>query len=102
MSQPRTDALKIGDRIRLDRVSQTVAGFAGNLVRLADEHGSTSVLHLSHILADPTLERLGEHRPAPLLPAWFLNTVPKDEIARAECCRTRPPVATGGGFVVLR
>jgi hypothetical protein len=41
-------------------------------------------VQLPLMLADPSFERLGEHISAPLLPAGFLNTVPKDQVAQAE------------------
>ena len=84
MSRPRPPVLRIGDRVEFGGLSQTVTGFAGTLVRLADEHGATSVVHLPHMLADPSFRRLGEHQSSPLLPAGFLNAVPRDEIERAE------------------
>jgi putative transposase len=84
MNRSRPGVLRAGDRIRLGGLSQTVTGFAGTLVRLADEHGATSVIHLPHLLADPGFEQLGNHRPSPLLPAGLLNAVPKDEIGRSE------------------
>lgn len=35
--------LRVGDRVRFDGMVQTVVGLSGTLVRLADEHGQTSV-----------------------------------------------------------
>jgi putative transposase len=78
-------ALRIGDRIRFGGVSQIIAGVSGTLVRLADEQGVTSVVHLPHLLADPSFERIGRGGVSgPLLPAGLLTEVPKPEIARAE------------------
>ena len=52
--------LRVGDRIRFDGVVQTVVGLSGTLVRLADEHGQTSVTRLPHLLTDASFERLGQ------------------------------------------
>ena len=40
------DVLRVGDRLRFDGAVQTVVGLSGTLVRLANEHGQTSVIHL--------------------------------------------------------
>jgi putative transposase len=65
--------LRVGDRIRFDGVVQTVVGLSGTLVRLADEHGQTSVTRLPHLLTDASFERLGQCDPRPVLPAGLLN-----------------------------
>jgi putative transposase len=76
--------LRVGDRIRFDRVGQTVVGLSGTLVRLADEHGRTSVIRLPHLLADPSFERLGQRDPSPVLPAGLLNSLPAQTLQEAE------------------
>jgi hypothetical protein len=65
--------LRVGDRIRFDGVVQTVVGLSGTLVRLADEHGQTSVTRLPHLLTDASFERLGQCDAGPVLPAGLLN-----------------------------
>jgi putative transposase len=52
---------------------QTVVGLSGTLVRLADEHGQTSVTRLPHLLTDASFERLGQCDAGPVLPAGLLN-----------------------------
>ena len=65
--------LRVGDRVRFDWMVQTVVGLSGTLVRLADEHGQTSVTRLPHLLTDASFERLGQCDPGPVLPAGLLN-----------------------------
>jgi len=79
-----TTVLRVGDRVRFDSVVQTVMGLSGTLVRLADEHGQTSVIRLPHLLTDPTFERLGQRQPGPLLPAGLLNGLPKRAVEDAQ------------------
>lgn len=42
-------------------------------MRLADEHGQTSVTRLPHLLTDASFERLGQCDAGPVLPAGLLN-----------------------------
>jgi hypothetical protein len=42
--------LRIGDQVRFDGLVQTVVGLSGTLVRLADEQGRGSVVHLPYLL----------------------------------------------------
>lgn len=58
---PKPTVLRVGDRVRFDGAVQTIAGLSGTLVRLAVEHGQTSVVRLPHLLADPGCERRGGH-----------------------------------------
>jgi putative transposase len=76
--------LRVGDRIRFDGAVQTVVGLSGTLVRLADEHGQTSVIRLPHLLTDSSFERIGQRDPAPLLPAGLLNGLPKRTVEAAQ------------------
>ncbi len=84
MTGRKAAVLRVGDRIRFDGVVQTVVGFSGTLVRLADEHGRTSVIRLPHLLTDPSFERIGQRDPGPLLPAGLLNGFPKQTIEDAQ------------------
>ncbi len=84
MTGRKAAVLRVGDRIRFDGVVQTVVGFSGTLVRLADEHGQTSVIRLPHLLTDPSFERIGQGDPGPLLPAGLLNGLPKQTIEDAQ------------------
>ncbi|MEU7004343.1 integrase [Nonomuraea sp. NPDC046570] len=61
MSTARPPALRVGDRIRFDDLTQTVVGLSGTLVRLADENGHTSVVQLAHLLSAEGFAHLGGH-----------------------------------------
>lgn len=76
--------LRVGDRLRFDGAVQTVAGLSGTLVRLADEHGNTSVIRLPQLLTDSSFERIGQRDPGPLLPAGLLNRLPKRTLEAAQ------------------
>jgi hypothetical protein len=76
--------LRVGDRVRFDGVIQTVMGLSGTMVRLADEHGQTSVIRLPHLLADSSFERLGQCQPGPLLPPGLLNGLPTQTVEAAQ------------------
>jgi len=76
--------LRVGDRVRFDAVAQTVVGLSGTLVRLADEQGRTSVVHLPHLLAADGFEHLGERVAAPALPPGLLHAVPQEAIEEAQ------------------
>ncbi|WP_046496683.1 hypothetical protein [Streptomyces odonnellii] len=45
-----------GDRVRFEGKVQTVAGLSGMLVRLADEAGGTSAMHLPTLMMSPGFE----------------------------------------------
>jgi hypothetical protein len=76
--------LRVGDRVRFDGLVQTVVGLSGTLVRLADEQGRSSVVHLPHLLAADGFEQLGERAAAPVLTAGSLNGVPPAVIEEAQ------------------
>jgi hypothetical protein len=76
--------LRVGDRVRFDGLAQTVVGLSGTLVRLADEQGRTSVVHLPHLLAADGFEHLGERVAAPALPPGLLHAVPQEAIEEAQ------------------
>jgi hypothetical protein len=76
--------LRVGDRVRFDGLAQTVVGLSGTLVRLADEQGRTSVVHLPHLLAADGFEHLGERVAAPALPPGLLHAVPQEAIEQAQ------------------
>ncbi len=82
MSRPMV--LRVGDRVRFDAVAQMVVGLSGTLVRLADEQGRTSVVHLPHLLATDGFEHLGERVAAPALPPGLLHAVPQEAIEEAQ------------------
>jgi len=82
MSKPMV--LRVGDRVRFDGLTQTVVGLSGTLVRLADEQGRSSVVHLPYLLAADGFERLGERAAAPVLPPGSLHGVPLEIIEEAQ------------------
>ncbi len=82
MSRPMV--LRVGDRVRFDGMTQTVVGLSGTLVRLADEQGRSSVVHLPYLLAADGFERLGERAAAPVLPAGSLHGIPLEVIEEAQ------------------
>jgi len=100
----RPMAMRVGDRVRFDGKAQTVAGLSGTLVRLADESGGTSVIHLPYLLAADGFEHLGERAAAPVLAPGLLSAVPEDLIEEAqwweahvvEIITGRPPDAEPG------
>jgi putative transposase len=84
MSTARRSALRIGDRVRFDNTMQTVVGLSGTLVRLAGEDGRTSVLHLPHLLADPSFDRLGGYAGTRhLVPAGLLDGLAEEVVEEA-------------------
>jgi len=101
---PRPMVLRVGDRVRFDGLTQTVVGLSGTLVRLADEQGRSSVVHLPYLLAADGFEHLGERAAAPVLPAGSLHGVPLEVIEEAqwwerhvvEVITGRPPEAEAG------
>lgn len=96
--------LRVGDRVRFDGRAQTVAGLSGTLIRLADERGGTSVIHLPHLLAADGFEHLGERAAAPVLVPGLLSAVPEELVEEAawweahivEVITGRPPEAEAG------
>jgi hypothetical protein len=64
-----------GDRVRFDGQVQTVAGLSGMLVRLADEAGGTSTMHLPTLMISPGFEVLGSGNRR-VMPAGLLDHVP--------------------------
>jgi putative transposase len=77
-------ALWVGDRIRFDGQLHTVVGLSGTIVRLADADGQTWVIHLPHLLADPSFEPTGQREPGPVLPAGLLNGLPQQAVEAAK------------------
>jgi putative transposase len=84
MTGGKAAVLRVGDRLRFDGAVQTVVGLSGTLVRLADEHGNTSVIRLPHLLTDSSFERIGQRDPGPLLPAGLLSGLPKRTVEAAQ------------------
>ncbi|WP_238013780.1 Mu transposase C-terminal domain-containing protein [Dactylosporangium sp. AC04546] len=80
----RARMLRVGDRVRFDGLIQTVVGLSGTLVRLVDERGRGSVVHLPYLLAADGFEQLGERVEVPLLPAGSLHGVPPEVIEEAQ------------------
>nr|WTB28886.1 hypothetical protein OG781_04500 [Streptomyces sp. NBC_00830] len=71
-----------GDRVRFDGKVRTVAGVSGMLVRLADEAGGTSAMHLPPLMMLPGFEVLGSgSRRA--MPTRLLDHVPTDQAEKA-------------------
>jgi putative transposase len=101
---PGPVVLRVGDRVRFDGLTQTVVGLSGTLVRLADEQGCGSVVHLPYLLAADGFERLGERAAVPVLPAGSLHGVPQEVIEEAqwwerhivEVITGRPPDSEAG------
>jgi hypothetical protein len=57
VSRGRRGVLRIGDRVRLGGVLQTVTGLAGTSVHLATEQGRMSVVSLATLLVEATIEQ---------------------------------------------
>jgi putative transposase len=77
-------ALWVGDRIRFDGQLHTVVGLSGTIVRLADADGQTWVIHLPHLLADPSFEPAGQRESGPVLSAGLLNGLPQPALEAAQ------------------
>jgi putative transposase len=77
-------ALWVGDRIRFDGQVHTVVGLSGTIVRLADADGQTWVIHLPHLLADPSFEPARQRESGPMLPAGLLNGLPQQAVEAAK------------------
>lgn len=54
----RAEALKVGARVRFEGRAQTLVGYTGTVVRLADEKGGTCLIQLTHMLASEGFEVL--------------------------------------------
>lgn len=79
MTELRGGVIRVGDEIRVSSRTFTVASLSGGLVWLIDAVGERTMVPLSTVLADPTLEVLTGSRP-PLMSAEALEGVP-DEVA---------------------
>ncbi|WP_338897287.1 Mu transposase C-terminal domain-containing protein [Streptomyces sp. TG1A-60] len=92
-----------GDRVRFDNTVHTVVGLSGVLVRLADEHGQSSAMHLPTLMTSPGFEVIGSHG-ARRLPSGLLDGLPTGEAERAlwwhrhmsEVLTGLPPDASAG------
>ncbi|MEV5880011.1 integrase [Streptomyces sp. NPDC052101] len=71
-----------GDRVRFDGQVQTVAGLSGMLVRLADEAGGTSTMHLPTLMMSPGFEVLGSGS-RKVMPTGVLDHVPAGQAEEA-------------------
>jgi putative transposase len=95
--------LRPGDRVRFDGTMHTVVGIAGVLVRLADEHGQPSAMHLPTLMASAGFEVVGSAG-RPRLPAGLLDGLPPAQAQKAlwwhrhmtELLTGRPPDAAPG------
>ncbi len=74
--------LRPGDRVRFADAVHTVVGISGVLVRLADEHGVGSAMHLPALMASRGFEILGAGSQR-RLPAGLLDGVPEQAALRA-------------------
>ncbi len=61
----------------------TVVGLAGTLVRLADEHGQVSALHLAQLQASPGFAIVAQQAAVRVSPAGRLERLPEQGVARA-------------------
>ncbi len=68
-----------GDRVRFEGRVHTVAGMSGVLVRLADEQGQGSAMHLPTLMVSPGFEVLGSGGRSRRLPAGLLDALPPGE-----------------------
>lgn len=71
-----------GDRVRFENRVHTVVGLSGVLVRLADEHGQGSAMHLPTLMLSPGFEVIGSTS-ARRLPAGLLGGLAPAEAERA-------------------
>lgn len=72
-----------GDRVRFEDRVHTVVGLSGMLVRLADEHGQGSAMHLPTMMMSSGFEVLGSAGPARRLPPGLLDGLAPGEAERA-------------------
>ncbi|MFJ9752799.1 integrase [Streptomyces chartreusis] len=68
----RPPVVRPGDRVRFDGVVHTVVGISGMLVRLADELGQSSAMHLPTLMTSPGFKVVGSG-PGRLLPPGLLD-----------------------------
>ncbi|MFF7984154.1 integrase [Streptomyces sp. NPDC007901] len=68
----RPPVVRPGDRVRFDGAVHTVVGISGMLVRLADELGQSSAMHLPTLMTSPGFEVVGSG-PGRLLPPGLLD-----------------------------
>jgi hypothetical protein len=68
-----------GDRVRFEGRVHTVVGLSGVLVRLADEQGQGSAMHLPTLMVSPGFEVLGSGGRSRRLPAGLLDALPPAE-----------------------
>ena len=68
-----------GDRVRFEGRVHTVVGMSGVLVRLADEQGWGSAMHLPTLMVSPGFEVLGSGGRPRRLPAGLLDALPPGE-----------------------
>lgn len=71
-----------GDRVRFEEKVHTVVGLSGALVRLADEHGQGSAMHLPTLMTSPGFEVLGSAA-VRRLPPGLLDGLAPAEAERA-------------------
>lgn len=71
-----------GDRVRFENRVHTVVGLSGVLVRLADEHGQGSAMHLPTLMVSPGFEVIGSAS-ARRLPPGLLDGLAPAEAERA-------------------
>lgn len=94
-----------GDRVRFDGTVHTVVGISGVLVRLADEHGQSSAMHLPTLMTSPGFEVIGSGGVRRLAPG-LLDGLPPGEADRAlwwhrhmsEVLTGLPPDASAGAM----
>lgn len=94
-----------GDRVRFDGKVHTVVGISGVLVRLADEHGQSSAMHLPTLMTSPGFEVIGSGGARRLAPG-LLDGLPPGEADRAlwwhrhmsEVLTGLPPDASAGAM----
>ncbi|MFE7272515.1 Mu transposase C-terminal domain-containing protein [Streptomyces sp. NPDC057623] len=67
-----------GDRVWFDGKVQTIAGLSGMLVRLADEAGGTSAMHLPTLMMLPGFQVLGSGSRR-VMPTGLLDHVPEEQ-----------------------
>jgi hypothetical protein len=75
--------LRVGDEIRLRSQAFTVATISGGSVKLIDAVDEPTILPLSELLANPSLEVLAGSRPA-LSSAELLSNVPEGIVKLSE------------------
>ncbi|MFJ7280837.1 Mu transposase C-terminal domain-containing protein [Kitasatospora sp. NPDC098663] len=79
----RPAVVRPGDRVRFDGQLHTVVGLSGVLVRLADQLGRISAMHLPTLMTSEGFEVVGSGGPAPVLPAGLLDGVAPDRVEKA-------------------